>query len=153
MYAQLKAECYKATDITKLMMSIKVFIGLALFPKTRELAIQRLMVFMGYQYPALRKATCSELVTAIATFGERIIESEEKQNEAFDFLSGNVWGGTDLDAVREQRNQLFDMFEIEPPKLKGLKKKKKRNRAEMEKSTETVTANAASTDNVDQKQQ
>jgi len=63
-------------------------------------------------------------VTAIATFGERIIESEDKQNEAFDYLSGNVWGGSDLDGVREQRNALFDMFEIEPPKLKTLKRKK-----------------------------
>ena len=142
MYAQLKKECYKATDILKLMTSIKVFVGLALFPKTREQALQRLMIFLGYQYPALRKQTCSELVTAIATFGERIIRSEEKQNEAFDFLSGNVWGGSDLDAIRQQRNALFEMFEIQPPKLKGLKSKKKRKRADM-----------MATDNTDQKEQ
>lgn len=147
MYAQLKKECYKATDIMKLMTSIKVFIGLTLFPKTREPALQRLMIFMGYQYPALRKQTCSELVTAIATFGERIIQSEEKQNEAFDYLSGNVWGGSDLDGIRQQRNALFDMFEIEPPKLKGLRKKK-RAREEME-----AAAKDNGKDNAEQKQQ
>jgi len=123
--AQLKRECFKSTDILKLLTSIKVFVGLSLFASTREAALQRLMVFMGYQYPALRKQTATELLTAISTFGELIIKNEEKQNAAFDFLSENVWGGSDLERVRAQRNELFDMFEIRPPKLKGLKTKKK----------------------------
>ena len=122
MYGQLKKECYKSTDIMKLMTSIKVFVGLILFPATRESALQRLMIFMGYQYPALRKQTVLEVSSAIAAYGEKIIKNENKQNIAFDYLSTNVWGGTDLDRIREQRNKLFDMFDIKPPKLKKKKK-------------------------------
>ena len=130
LHAQLKKECYKSTDILKLLTSIKVFIGLALFEETRERALQRLMVFLGYQYPALRKQTCLELSSAIAAFGDKIIKNEEKQNAAFDYLSTNVWGGLDLEAVRAQRNECFDMFGIKPPKLKGLKKKKAKRKVE-----------------------
>ena len=127
----LKAECFKSTDILKLLTAIKVFVGLALFASTRETALQRLMVFMGYQYPALRKQTATELLTAISTFGELIIADERKQNAAFDFLSENVWGGTDLERVRAQRNELFAMFDIRPPKLKGLKNKNKKAKAKL----------------------
>merc|ERR1712087_699410 len=36
--AQLKRECFKSTDILKLLTSIKVFVGLSLFASTREAA-------------------------------------------------------------------------------------------------------------------
>eukprot|EP00483_Globobulimina_turgida_P006013 UN06023 len=112
LYNQLKKECFKSTDILKLLTSIKVWIGLILFPVTREAALQRLMIFMGYQYPALRKQTCLQLSSAIHAFGEKIICDEEKQNEVFEYLSTNLWGGGDLDLIREQRNKLFEMFDI-----------------------------------------
>eukprot|EP01084_Bolivina_argentea_P096390 173310_1 len=136
MYAQLKRECAKSTDIAKLLHSVKVFVGLALFPSTRELALQRLMIFLGYRYPALRRRTCSELSSAIAAFGDKIISDEQKQNVAFDYLSMNVWGGNDLEAIRQQRNKLFDMFAIRPPRLKGLKKKQKPQDNDTEQKTQ-----------------
>ena len=62
--------------------------------------------------------------------GNKIILDEEKQDIAFNYLSENFWGGNDLDTIREQRNKLFDMFNIKPPKLKGLKKKNKQKTKE-----------------------
>lgn len=122
-FQQLRKECFKSTDIKKLLTAVKAFVGLCLFPQTREYALQRLLIFLGYQYPALRKVTAAQLYAAVVTYGDKIC-SAEKCDLVMEFFENSQWGGTDLQAVREQRNKLYELLGIRRGRKNQAKLKK-----------------------------
>eukprot|EP01119_Soliformovum_irregulare_P014237 TRINITY_DN3884_c2_g1_i1.p1 TRINITY_DN3884_c2_g1~~TRINITY_DN3884_c2_g1_i1.p1 ORF type:complete len:1072 (-),score=395.86 TRINITY_DN3884_c2_g1_i1:58-3273(-) len=108
-------------DIVKIMSSIYVFCWLLLFQEpTRTASLKTLLSFLGNRYPKVRKLTAEEFYARILTDGELInVNGKIKvDNDAvISILSEHVWDAEMHPGLKEAREKLYKLFQVEMPKL------------------------------------
>ncbi|KAG2760722.1 Tubulin-specific chaperone D [Phytophthora cactorum] len=130
LYSALRDEIQKCTAVPKLSAAISVLIGLLPSdPETESRTLRALVLFLGHQFPKVRKLTAEKLYTRLLLHDE--IVDEEKYDTVVEILSDTAWDAS-ISQVRSARNELLELLGMDLPS-----KKKQPDPAEARSATTT----------------
>ena len=114
----LDAETRNCPAYYKLVFLVNLFSALLLSSnsKIHRTCLKKLLVFLGHQYPRLRKHAASQLFENILICPELTMElSDEDQERIQTLLSDFEWGSEDTKKARETRNEISVLLGLPVP--------------------------------------
>lgn len=116
LYAGLRDEIQKCTGIPKLSAAISVLVGLLPSdPEIEAKVLRALVLFLGHNFPKVRKITAEKLYTRLLLQDDII--DEKKYEMVVEILSDTAWDAS-ISCVRPAQNELLQLLGMDLPSKK-----------------------------------
>ncbi|XP_043956093.1 tubulin-specific chaperone D [Gambusia affinis] len=107
-------ELRKSRNVAKIRACIYVYCGLIQFEgDVRKKVLSQLLMLLCHAFPIIRKTTSAEMYEMLLTYND--VADPDVLEDVLNLLSDTQWE-SDLDTVRERRNQLCDWLGVPRPR-------------------------------------
>lgn len=113
-YRLVNLEIQGHKRLYKMASSINVYCQLIQVPKICTKALSKMSVFLGLTHVHIRKTTATKLYEALILHGSETSIPEENLEKIQELLCEFDWG-TNINEVRDTRNEICVLMGINPP--------------------------------------
>ncbi|KAL2632493.1 hypothetical protein R1flu_003972 [Riccia fluitans] len=112
-------------DVAKLLVGTSILSHFAsLEGAVRKQSTEQLLNLLFHRYPKVRRFCAEQLYLLLLQMGEQLVG--ENVDEALEVIGETCWDGP-LDDINAERDQLYGLFQVEPPPRQPLVPSKSKN--------------------------